>query len=242
MLSIAICDDEIMFATQIESLLLEISKKLLIEVSIEVYSDGAELWSDFLSGKKYDLIYLDIEMDSLNGIEVAKKIRESNINSLIIYISYYEKYCLDLFEVEPFRFIKKPVDENKFFEYFKKAYERIVSDNIFFEYNFNKVTKKIPTKNIMYFESSRRVISIYSKEGNDKFYGKLNNIEKQLDEGKIHFLRIHQSYLVNYRYIKNISFSKVVLLDGTELQISADRRKSIRKKCMLILGEEFFDD
>lgn len=242
MLNIAICDDEIMFATQIESLLLEISKKLLIKVSIEVYSDGAELWNDFLNGKKFDLLYLDIEMDSLDGIEVAKKIRENNINTVIIYISNHESYCIDLFEVEPFRFIKKPVEENKFCDYFKKAYERIIADDAFFEYNFNRVTKKISTKNIMYFESSRRVISIYSKEGNDKFYGKLNNIEKQLDEGKIHFLRIHQSYLVNYRYIKNISFSKVVLLDGTELQISEERRKKIRKKCMLILGEDFFDD
>ena len=67
--------------------------------------------------------------------------------------------------------------------------------------------KNIPINNISYFESSGRLINIIHKDGAGKFYGKLNNIEKQLGVSKISFLRIHQSYLVNYRFICKISFS-----------------------------------
>lgn len=242
MLNVAVCDDDLIFATNIETMLMGISKKQLIEMTIEVYSDGNELWNDLIAGVNFDILYLDIEMVYLSGIDVARKIRAQNMDSIIIYISNYENYFIELFEVEPFRFIKKPVDKNIFINYFQKAYEKILREDTYFEYKFNKVQHKILIKNIMYFESKGRVVSIYSKDDDDKFYGKLNNVEKQLEGGKIQFLRIHQSYLVNYRFIKEIYFSKVVLIDGRELQISEDRQRQIRKKYADIFGGEFLDE
>ncbi len=241
MLNIAICDDDLIFASRVETILLEISKLRLIDMDIEVYSDGCELWNEVSSGKVFDLLYLDIEMIQLNGIDVAKRIRENNTSVIIIYISSYENYFIELFEVEPFRFIKKPIDEKIFFSYFNKAYERILQDEAYFEYRFNKIPHKILTKDIIYFESSGRLIKVWEKGGEGKFYGKLSIIEKQLQPGKISFLRIHQSYLVNYSFIKEISFSRVVLMNGTELQISEDRQKAIRVKYNELLGGEFLD-
>ena len=127
-------------------------------------------------------------------------------------------------------------------DYFQKAYERIVQNDAYFEYKFKKVPHKVQTKNIIFFESSGRVITIRTKDSAGKFYGKLNLLEKQLENGKIPFLRIHQSYLVNYRFIKEITFSKVVLLDGTELQISEERQKMIRAKFSNLMRGEFLDE
>lgn len=242
LINIAICDDNLIFATRIESLLLDISKKQLIDMSIEVYSDGNELWDAIKSGQKYELLYLDIEMSRLNGIDVAKKIRERDTDVVIIYISSYETYFIELFEVEPFRFIKKPVDVELFKNYFTRAYERIAQRDAYFEFKFNKVPHKVQTKNIIYFESAGRVITVITKDDSKgKFYGKLNLLEKRLENGKIPFLRIHQSYLVNYRFVKEITFSKVVLFDGTELQISEERQKIIRLNYSNLLGGEFLD-
>lgn len=241
MINIAICDDDLIFASKIETMLLEIAKKQLVELNIEVFSDGSELWKDISNGNIYELLYLDIEMVKLNGIDVAKKIRENDPNAILIYISNYENYFIELFEVEPFRFIKKPVDAQLFMDYFNKAYERLIQDETYFEYRFNKVPCKLPIKNIIYFESSGRLINIKHKDGDGKFYGKLNIIEKQLMDGKIPFLRIHQSYLVNYRFVCKISFSRVILFDGTILQISEDRQKMIRAKYNDLLGGEFLD-
>lgn len=222
-------------------MLINISKEKFIDMNIEVYSDGSELWGNLLSGKSFDIIYLDIEMAKINGIDVAKLIREKDNNVIIIYVSIHENYFIELFEVEPFRFIKKPIDTTKFNDYFNKAYERILKEELFFEYKFNKVPHKELTQNIMYFESTGRMITIHSIKENATFYGKLGTIEKQLSAGKIPFLRIHQSFLVNYRFIKEISFYKVILVDGTELQISEDRQKLIRSRYNELIGREFLD-
>lgn len=241
MLNIAVCDDDLIFASKIETILYAISKRKLIDMDIEVFSDGSELWKSITSGKNFELLYLDIEMMKLNGIDLAKKVREHDTNVIIIYISNYDNYFIELFEVEPFRFIKKPVDEKIFLDYFYKAYERIIQNDVYFEYKFNKIPHKLMTKDIIYFESTGRLIIIRHKIGNEKFYGKLNVVEKQLQNGKIPFLRIHQSFLVNYRFIREISFTKVVLNDGTELHISEDRQKTIRAKYNELLGGDFLD-
>ena len=85
-------------------------------------------------------------------------------------------------------------------------------------------------------------INIIHMDGKDKFYGKLNYVEKQLGDSKIPFLRIHQSYLVNYRFICKISFSHVTLRDGTVLQISEDRQKKIREQYNNLLVGDFLDE
>ena len=242
LLRIGICDDNLIFASKIETLLMSISKKRLIDMYIEVYSDGCELWRDISEGAIFDILYLDIEMIQINGIDVARRIRENDKDVIIIFISNYDNYLIDLFEVEPFRFIKKPVKEELFVNYFMKAYERILQDETYFEYRFNKIPYKILTKNIIYFESYGRIIKVKYVNGEGKFYGKLSFVENQLQLGKIPFLRIHQSYLVNYKFVNKISFSNVVLMDGTELKISEDRQKAIRMKYNELLGGEFFDE
>lgn len=241
MINIGICDDDLIFASKIETMLIKISESQLIEMNIEVYSDGCELWSDIQNRNTFDLLYLDIEMLQVDGIDVARKIREKDIDVIIIYISSYENYFIQLFEVEPFRFIKKPVDDEIFCNYFNKAYDRILGRDLFFEYKFNKIPHRITLKNVLYFESYGRLIKIIGKDENGKFYGKLNMVEKKLESGKIPFLRIHQSYLVNYRFIKEISFYKVVLYNGTELQISEERQKLVREKYNFLMEGEFFD-
>ena len=88
-------------------------------------------------------------------------------------------------------------------------------------------------RDTVYFESRNRVVYIIMDNGTEKyFYGKLNDVEKQLKESRYRFLRIHQSYLVNYSYIKKMSFSDITIVtgDGKEisLRISEDREKKIR--------------
>lgn len=143
MINIAVCDDDLVFASKVETILYDISKQKLIDIAVEVFSDGSELWKHISSGETFELLYLDIEMMKLNGIDLAKKVRENDTNVIIIYISNYENYFIELFEVEPFRFIKKPVDEKIFIEYFNKAYERILQNEAYFEYKFNNTSLQL---------------------------------------------------------------------------------------------------
>ncbi len=83
------------------------------------------------SGERYGLIFIDIEMEQIDGISAARKIRETDHSVLFIYISGYDKYLKELFEVEPFRFLSKPLDKEKFRRYFKEACHRIGETEVF---------------------------------------------------------------------------------------------------------------
>lgn len=239
-LKIAICDDDKLQTSIIEKLVEEIAAKKFVKVDVSVFYDGITFNDYYKRNNYFDIIYLDIEMNKMNGIKTAQYIREINPEVIIIFISGYENYFLQLFEVEPFRFIKKPIDSKKFDEIFCKAYDRIMQQPINFTYQYKKLIYKILLKDIIYFESKGRIVNIFLNTGEIKeFYGKLDNVEKTLCNTKIPFLRIHQSYYVNFIYIKNMSFSKVILNNGMILTISEERQKVVRETFLGILGAEF---
>lgn len=236
MIKIAICDDDKNVVAKIEDRLEENGKENLLRLSIDVFYCGESLEQSYNNGEWYDIIYLDIEMSTMNGIQIAKIIREIDKYVIIIYISSHEEYLIQLFDVEPFRFIKKPIDYELFDRYFKEAYKKIVSSGSYFEYEFKRNSIKILYSNIVYFESRGRCIYIIQKnEEEDKFIGKLNYIEEKVQESNNPFLRIHQSYLVNFHFIKKICFSKIELYNGKTLLISEERQKMIREKYSQIL-------
>ena len=176
-------------------------------------------------------------MEQVDGITAARCIREIDRTVLLIYVSGYLK---ELFEVEPFRFLSKPLDHVQFARYFKESYKRINETEVFYQFTFNKEIKKVPIRDIVYFESNNRIVYIHLKDGSDEhFYGKLNNVEKELVASRQYFLRIHQSFLVNYDYIKKMNFFNITISflgKEKELKISEDRQKDVRQQLCKIAG------
>ena len=235
MLRIAICDDDMRFSSELEEMVRREAVITGTGVDTEAYSDGDTLVADFEKGYRYDLIFLDIEMERVNGINAARQIRRIDRSALLIYVSGYEQYLKELFEVEPFRFLSKPVDEEKFKKYFHDACVRIGELEDYYCFSFNKKIRKVLVRDIVYFESRNRVVHIIMADGSvERFYGQLNAVEKELSEGRQEFLRIHQSYLVNYSYIGKMSFSEVIVVMGggkdKSLKISEDREKAVRAR------------
>lgn len=249
MINIAICDDDIAMTTTIEDMLYKLGKEQVIKINCSVFFDGSTLVENISQETCYDLIYLDIEMQKINGINAAELIRDMEIPTLIIYISSYERYLKDLFNTEPFRFLSKPIDEKEFLSAFKDAYKRIIRKPEYFSFTYNKTFEKVLLNKVNYFESRNRVIFIHmarvlkcrnadSDKLECRFYGKINDIERQLSNSNTRFIRIHQSYLVNFDYIKSMNFTAVTMYDGTVLQISEDKRKNVRTQFCTIAGME----
>ena len=124
----------------------------------EVFSDGKTLLKSIQNGEHYELIFIDIEMEQVDGITAARRIREIDRTVLLIYISGYDKYLKELFEVEPFRFLSKPLNHVQFAHYFKESCERINATEVFYQFTFNKEIQKVSVKDIVYFESSNRIV------------------------------------------------------------------------------------
>ena len=111
-----------------------------------------------------------------------------------------------------------------------EAHEEIVNGDFYFRYRYQRSNHKIPIREILYFESQKRKIFIVTTFGLLELYGKLNDIEDSLKECKVPFLRVHQSFLVNYKHIVEQAYDYVTLDDGKKISISEDRRKVISEQ------------
>lgn len=239
MLKIAICDDDMIFSGKFETMLLAIKDLEHIELESEVYFDGKELVEDIcVKGRKYDLIFLDIEMKEMDGLTTAKKIRQKDEMTMLIYVTSHETYAVEAYDVQPFQFLIKPVDFGTLHRYFMKAYDKTTKGPHYFPCEFKGKTHILRTCDILYFKSNKRIIEVYLADRTmKKFYGKMNELEARLILEKVDFWRIHQSYLVNIRFIDIITHDHIFLKNKRALSISKDRRKSIGEKyCSYIKG------
>lgn len=238
MIEIAICDDEIEMASAVEDLVVALSSEQMLDINIDIFYDGSTLLQHIKEGNHYDLIYLDIEMKIKNGVDTAKELRLLNTKTLLIYVTGYESFAKDAFEVDAFRFLTKPIDRKKFESYFRAAIDKLQVRPEYFEYTFNRVNYRIPLDKIIYFQSDKRITYIVTEQEIIYCYERLNSIEKSLSEKNVYFYRIHQSLLINPHYVKKYQYSMLELLDGTEFTISEKRRKSVSEMVCRLKGDE----
>lgn len=232
MLRIAICDDEKAICCQLESMLADIGENVNKSVEIEVFFSGEELCRFLFGGHKYDLIFLDIELSQINGVEVGKKIREELNDEItqIVYISGRESYAMDLFEIRPLNFLIKPLNREKIQEVIKTFLRISESNNCVFEYRNGTVGFSILLNEILYFESDGRKVNIALGYTKKSFYGKLSAVEEQLNSKD--FIMIHKSYLINYRHVIEYAYDYVRMSNGDALAISQNNRKAVREKLL----------
>ncbi len=237
MYRIAIVDDEQAICSQLEKIILEYQKQLTIKMEISVFLSGEELCAALDDGMDIDLLFLDIELYEINGIEVSKKIREQmqNHQMQIVFISAKEKYALDLFAVQPFNFLLKPLKPEVIIKNLDLVLSIAQKQASSFVYKSGPESRKLPLKDIIYLESDNRKVIIHTRNGEDEFYGKLEDIYAKLAPQR--FLFIHKSIIVNYNYVAKFSYNDVILLNGKTLPISQSRRPEIRQQVTEIEAE-----
>lgn len=236
MLRIAVCDDEQSMVSQICKM---IDQNQIMQnggvireggCKTDGYLSGKHLLQAMEDGLFYDLIYLDIEMADLDGIALARKIRERDEAVLILYVSSHEKYMIELFEVQPFRFIRKPVEEQVFDKILQEAVNKILSSQFYFSYESGWNECRVLMREIFYFESDRRKITIVTEKGCETFYGKLDEIEERILQMNKCFIRIHQSYLVNPEKVIKVGTGEVHLVNQMVLPVSKNRQKKVNEQ------------
>lgn len=229
MIKVAICDDEAYIGFLLEDIIKKIGETYSIEFCTDIFFTGEGLCNYLDKGNVYDLIFLDIELKTTDGIKVGRFVRKKfgiDVTQLV-YISSKEKYALQLFKIRPLDFIIKPIRYNAVEEVMKETFEIINKNKTeLFEYSFGKDVYKIPVKDIIYFESVNRKVYIHGIEKRDEFYGTLKDIFESVS--KFDFIWIHKSYLVNFSYIAKFSYNQIVLVNDTVLPIAQSKRKYVR--------------
>ncbi|MBQ6888703.1 MAG: response regulator transcription factor [Lachnospiraceae bacterium] len=227
---IAICDDEKTVCAELENMLTEISGEIKCLLDIDVFYTGEELETFLLDGKEYEVIFLDIELKTKTGMEIGATIRDrmKNESIFIVYISSKSTYALSLFKTRPLDFLVKPLNRQDIEGIILKVNELINRNNTFFEFKIRQKTYRQKIKDILYFESLDKKVYMVTIEGKIEFYGKLSEIQKQINS--FQFITIHKSYLINYQYVKSFEYDKVIMLNNITLPISQNNRNSVRRQ------------
>ncbi len=211
-LNIAICDDDKAHVDIIKEYINRININCAPEI-IEAYS-GEELL-ELIKGRHIDVVFLDIEMKELNGIETGTKIREFSEDTIIVFLTGYRNYALEAFQIESFQYIIKPIIYEKFNILMQKILIRLKEIKAYSNINkaFSFKTKQeivcLKYEDIYYFERQGKKIYVSTQTGNYEFTGTLKSTMESLDENI--FLRCHQGFIVNIDKLLNINSNEIIL-------------------------------
>ena len=220
MIKIAICDDEANIRAYLSSLI----RAQDCPCEITEYASADDCLADT---QKIDLLFLDIELapsdSGLDGMALARKIREraTVTQPVIIFVTGYERYVFDAFDVGAFQYLLKPVDEEKFAQVFARAVAQIGTakekPGRVLTLQSANTSKTVPLDSIYYIESSNHKVELHLKDGEFACYAKIGDLELELQE---QFFRIHKGYLVNLSYVDGYSKTEVTLTNGEKLLLS----------------------
>ena len=220
MIKIAICDDEANVRAYLSSLI----RAQSCPCEIVEYASAGDCLADH---REIDLLFLDIELapfgSGLDGMALARKIREraTGTQPVIIFVTGYERYVFDAFDVGAFQYLLKPVDEEKFAQVFSRTVAQIAiakeKPGRVLTLQSANTSKTVPLDSIYYIESSNHKVELHLKNGEFACYAKIGDLELELQD---QFFRIHKGYLVNLSYVAGYSKTEVTLTNGERLLLS----------------------
>ena len=208
MISIGICDDEAPTRRALRTPLERTLQLLGISYRILEYDSGEALFSH--PEREYlDILFLDIEMKQMNGMETAKNLRKRNSHTLLIFVTAYPDFVFQGYEVHAFHYILKPYEERKIQAVLEQALEELGKHREqYFTLEQKSGILRIPLKRILAFSSDRRKVVISLKDGSrPDFYGKLDEVESGLPD---YFVRCHNRHLVNLNFVSALEKDRCI--------------------------------
>lgn len=229
MIRVAIVDDEKVIREQIKKLAMQQQA----EVRADVYATGDEL---LVSGREYDVVFLDIQMEGTSGIDTARELRKKSEDTVVIFVTANKEYVFDAFDVSAFHYLLKPVEGKKFTEVFERAALESEKRNRHRAEQFLLRTRErnvtLDTSDIFYVESRGKKVEIHTMKEFYEMYGSMNELELQLGSS---FFRCHRSYLVNMSHIAEYDSESILLSSGKTIYMSKDKYRFFVKAYMLYL-------
>ena len=186
----------------------------------------------------YDIAFLDIDMEKLNGINLARKLRQENPGIVIIFLTNFIQYAPEGFEVQAFRYLLKSDMQERLVSYFEDAVREVVREKQIITISVNAELIDIPVSHILYLESNLRVVTMHlinDDREEYRFYGNMTDLSEKLEA--LGFLRVQKSFLVNMEYIEQLQYEKVSLYGGIVLPSSAKNHKTLKQQYLKWRGK-----
>ncbi|MBO4682443.1 MAG: response regulator transcription factor [Bacilli bacterium] len=234
MIKIALLDDDKTALTISKGVIEQFFQEKNIPFSVDAFT-ASQAFVAMAKEEKYQLVFLDIDVDEMNGIDAGKIVKDIDPQTDIVYLSQREDLVFDTLFLHPFGFIRK----SKILQDFPSVLQLYLDTHIK-EEDTSKlvVTSKngminIVINDIMYIEGNKNYQTIYLKDGtNYEVRLSMGDLENQLDSKG--FIRIHKGYLVNYVFIRKIVKNDVLLTNNKILPLAGKRREEIMEKYLAV--------
>lgn len=212
---IGVCDDE----KNIRELIGNKLRRECPEAEVVFYASGEEL---LIQKERIDILFLDIQMTGANGMEIAARLQKGQKVGTLIFVTAFQEYVFQAFDVGAFHYLVKPFSDEKFTEVLKKAIrhqqngrqEKSCGEEKSIVIKNGRVHTRVLLDHIVYAEVFNRKVVIHKMDGDLEYYGKMSELEKLAGEA---FFRSHRAYLVNLKYVEKYDASVIWLERGTAL-------------------------
>lgn len=221
MICVAICDDEKYMSDIIEKMVSDFFHRKNMDVVITRFSSGEELLK---YDRRIDILFLDIQMKEMDGMETARRMRKRKFKGFLIFITILKEMVFESFEVQAYDYLLKPVENT----YFEKMMERLFvslqsssETNLLVQKGYE--SRIVPFEDIVFCEIIDRKVYLHleSSEVVD-FYDRIENLETKLDD---RFFRCHRNFLINMKYLKGYKNGRAYMNGGIEIPVSRLRSK-----------------
>lgn len=227
MINIAICDDDSSFIATLKTLLNRYAEERQLDLHVLEFRDGTELLNSYNTA--LDLIFLDIQMDKMDGLETAGKIRMVDSGVSIIFLTSMIQYALEGYQYNATNYIIKPMKYVRLKAEMDRWMQSYRPDRKPFLLVANDTGKyKVFIQDIYYIETFNRNLMIHSSTENILSYKKMKELEKELEKHR--FIRCHSGFLVNLFYVKRVEKLELELTNGDKIPISQPKRKFVMEK------------
>ena len=225
-LNIAICDDEQIQIDNLNKMVSEWAMSEGVSVNLKSFHSAEAFLFDYEENNAYDILLLDVEMKNMDGIQLAKKLRNDGFNGEIIFITSHFEFCGEGYEVDALHYLIKPVSVSKLNEVIEKAVEKLLVEPPSVIINCDGETVKLYERDIIYVEAYLHYITIYTVNGEHRVKENISSFEKKLSNT---FYKTHRSYLVSLKHITRISRTSVTVKGNKELPLSRGKYDEINR-------------
>lgn len=223
----AIVDDSDLDAEYVQNFLKSWAREREVGVQAERFSSAESFLFHYAEDKNWDILLLDIEMGAMDGVSLAKRIRQENEAVQIVFITGFPDFMAEGYEVSALHYLMKPVVQEKLFSVLDRALSHLNGAEKRLCVTFDRETEFLPLRQILYIEAQKQYVVVHTAKGEYRMKAGLSETEAELDE---YFFKCQRSFLVNLRHVQRIKNECVVLKDGTEVPISRGMAQKIGKE------------
>lgn len=236
-MKIAVCEDQAVQVNLINNQIKGWSKEKDINISIDNFMNAESFLFQWLDYNKYDIIFLDIKMSSMSGVELSNIIRDKNKTVDIVFTTAFLKYALHGYKVGALQYLMKPINTSDLYFCLDKTLERIndKQETPILVIETAKNTIKVDYNDIYYCIMFSPYIDIHTNLEKITVRKRISEMEERLPSK--YFIRCHRSYIVNVSHINSITKNNVILENGVKIPISRGKYKEINNAFIDYISE-----